>query len=401
LRNARDVVVENLTLRGSGIDSGTSASSEGIRGGDPYPDPVRVTIRNVNVEGVDKGIYVYGRASGIMVYDSVISGNNPWTSVFLTDNRTWNDDGINLPGYGNVAFNNTITGFGDTFAYAQHAGNGALTETRSVHYYRNDIRNSLDDAVEVDHAHANNSFYDNRIHNASTCSSLDPLYGGPFLYARNVCINPARVSLHKWNDTNTGHFFYNNTFVGTASIGANADVSGWYQPNNGAQRSYGYRNNVHVYRGGGNTLWLESTDHSPIDWTHNSWFPDRQIQWGSVFSSLAAAQAGLSATTPIFSGSARRMQNDNITTSNPWTTTVIVGGSSLSEVAASYAPALATGSSPKNSGAIIPNITDGFAGIAPDRGALIDGRPAPNWGAQPGGRASIAPPQPPTNLVVQ
>ncbi len=401
LRNARDVVIENLTLRGSGVDSGTDASSEGIRGGDPYSDPVRVTVRNVNIEGVDKGIYVYGEASQLLIYDNLLIGNNRWTSAFLGDNRTWNDDGINLPGFGNVAFNNTISGFGDTFAYAQHSGNDTLTEARSVHYYRNDIRNSLDDAVEVDHSHGNNTFYDNRIHNASTCSSLDPLYGGPFVYARNVCINPARVNTHKWNDTNTGQFFYNNTFVGTASIGADADVSAWYQPNNGSQRSYGFRNNLHVYRGGGNLLWLESSGHNPIDWTHNSWYPDRQIQWGGVFANLSAAQSGLGSTTPIFSGSNRRMQNDNITTANPWTSVIILGATALTEVTSSFVPILASGTSPKNSGAVILNITDGFSGIAPDRGALIEGRPVPEWGVRSLGSGSTASPKSPSDLAVQ
>jgi hypothetical protein len=275
-----------------------------------------------------------------------------------------------------------------------------LTEARSVHYYRNDIRNSLDDAVEVDHGHRNITFYDNRIHNASTCSSLDPLYGGPFLYARNICINPARVSTHKWNDTNTGQFLYNNTFIGTSSIGVDADVSAWYQPNNGSQRAYGYRNNLHVYRGNGNTLWLESTDHDPIDWTHNSWYPNRQIQWGGIYSNLAVAQSGLSNTTAVFSGTSRRMENDNITTSNPWTTTVTLGPTSLSEVTATITPILASGTTPKNSGVVIPNVTDGFSGTAPDRGALISGRAVQTWGDRSAGQ-QVSPPNPPTGLTVQ
>lgn len=401
LRGISDVVIENMTVRGSLLDSGTNASSEAVRGGDPYTDPVRVTVRNLTVLGVDKGVTVYGEASQMLVYDNTIAGNNIWITAFLTDNRTWNDDGINLPGFGNAAFNNTISGFGDTFSYAQHGGDDTLTEARSVHYYRNDIRNSLDDAVEVDHGHRNLTFYDNRIVNASTCSSLDPLYGGPLVYARNVCVNPARVNIHKWNDTNSGQFIYNSTFISTSSaVGGDPDVSGWYQPNNGSQRAYGYRNNIHVYRGNGNMLWLESPGHEPIDWTHNSWFPARPLQWGGNYSTLAAAQSGLANTTPIFSGTSRRMENDNITTSNPWTTTITLGLNSLIEVLTTVTPVLASGTSPKNSGVVIPNITDSFSGAAPDRGAVISGRAVQNWGDRSAG-AQVSPPNPPTAVTVQ
>ncbi len=404
IRNASHLIIENMTIQGTGSDGAIGNLQRGITsyGVGSTQGSARNTIRNVTMTGVDSAITFYEEVSEALVYDNTIIGNNIWNAAFHGDNRTWDDDGINLPGFGNVAFNNTIRGFGDTFSYAQHAGNGTLTETRGVHFYRNDIRNSLDDVVEVDHAQRNVSFYDNRAHNVATCTSLDPLYGGPWLYARNVCINPARVNLHKWNDTNSGQFIYSNTFIiKQTAAGGDPDVSAWYQPNNGAQEAYGYRNNVHVYTGGGNTLWLESGGHSVVDWTHNSWFPDRQIQWDfSAYSNLANAQSGLRNSTPMFSGSTRRMANDNVTTANPWTTTINLTGNSLNEVTASYEPVLANGTAPRSSGVVIPNITDGFSGAAPDRGALMNGRSVPSWGDQNSTPPPVAvAPNPPLNLV--
>jgi hypothetical protein len=392
------VVLENLTLQGAGTDGGLGSQHVGISGGSSAAGTTRNTIRNVNILGVDRGIRFFDEVTEALIYDNTIRGNNVWSSAYLSDNRTWDDDGMNVPGFGNVVFNNTMSGFGDNFSYAQHSGGSALTETRGVHYYRNDVRNSLDDLIEVDHAQRNVSFYDNRSHNSANCGSLDPLYGGPFLYARNICINPARTVLHKWNSTNTGQFYYSNTFISTVNTSGTPDAAMWYQPNNGAQRAYGYRNNLHVYRGNGLMLWLESTSHDPIDWTHNSWFPDRGLQWGGVYQSLASAQSGLSNTTPIFSGTNRRMQNDNITVSNPWTTTVTLGANSFTEVTATYTPELAAGTTPKNSGAVLPNITDGFSGAAPDRGALIAGRGVTVWGDRgPPGPS----PNPPSNLTAE
>jgi hypothetical protein len=48
--------------------------------------------------------------------------------------------------------------------------------------------------------------------------------------------------------------------------------------------------------------------------------------------------------------------------------------------ATSFTPILKPGTAPKNSGAVIPNVTDGFSGAAPDRGAIIEGRPIPQYG---------------------
>src|SRR5262249_31922768 len=146
----------------------------------------------------------------------------------------------------------------------------------------------------------------------------------PWLSARNICINPYRSRTHKWNNNNSGQFLYNNTVISTKSridsLSRSTDIANWYQPNNGDQPTYGYRNNVHVYFGDGQSIWIESGAHDPIDWTHNSWYPNRQIQWdGGVFGNLAAAQSGLADRTPVFSNTTRRMENDNITESNPWT----------------------------------------------------------------------------------
>jgi hypothetical protein len=370
-QNANHVILENMTLQGSGVDGGTSSFHWGVFGPDFFSS-TRGTIRNVTINGVNQGIVFDGDVSEFLVYDNTVNGNNLWTSAFIDTNLTWNDDGIRLAGLGNCAFNNTIKGFGDTFAYAGHSGDSTLNQAVAIHYYRNDIRNSGDDNVEIDHANRNNTFYDNRTHNAMTFSSLDPLYGGPFLFARNIGVNIGRTS-HKWNDQNTGQFFYNNTLVMTVREGD--DLSAWYQPNNGQQRSYGYRNNIFIYRGNGRFLpFIESGGHDPVDWTHNSWFPDRGIQWGSVFANLAAAQSGIPNTSPIFSGATKRFANDNITVSDPFVTPVVTGANYLTEVPAAYTPTLAGGTTPKNSGIEIPNITDGFSGVAPDRGAIIGGR---------------------------
>lgn len=401
---ADNIVIENFSIRGRAIDARTYEDRQtGIYSGGPGEGSDNNTIRNITITAVDQGVVFWDESAQVSVYNNTIIGNNTWTPAFLGDNRTWGDDGINLPGYGNVAFNNTISGFGDTFGYAQHSGNDTLSETYGVHFYRNEVSNSLDDLVEVDHARRNVSFYDNRSHNSSNCGSLDPLYGGPFIYARNVCINPARPTLHKWNDQNSGHFYYNSTFIITETPESTTpDLAVWYQPNNGSQRNYGYRNNIAVYGGSGILLWLDSGGHTVIDWTHNSWYPNRRINWDDNYDNLEEAQSRLGSTTPVFSGSTQRMENDNITVPDPWISPVPLGTNAYTEITQRYAPRLANGTAPRNSGIAIPNITDGYSGAAPDRGALMAGRPDPIWGDQnsPPDPSPIRP-NPPTDLQAE
>lgn len=398
IQNASDVILENFTAQGPGVDSGTNASSVGIEFFDGTPNQTRVTVRNITFNGFDRGVSQYAGISQTLVYDNTFVGNNPWTSAFIDSNLTWNDDGINLGGTGNAAFNNTLKGFGDCLAFAAHAGGQATSPSLGVHFYRNELRNCGDDMAEADHGIRNVTSYDNRSHNSMTFLSLDPLYGGPLVAARNIIINTGRTPF-KWNSTNSGQFIYNNTIVRTTGKywldGFTTSEAGWYQPNNGDQRAYGFQNNLMVYRGvGGQTIRLDNSGHTPVDFSHNSWFPDAVFQWPQGrYSNLAAAYGGLSATVPVFSGFTKRHERDSIVTSNPWTDTITLGANYRTEVTATYTPMLAAGTA-KNSGVVVPGITDGFSGAAPDRGALISGRSLPVYGDR-GGSAPPPPPPPP------
>lgn len=370
------VVVENLTLRGSGVNSGTNASSRGVEFWSGAPGQTNVILRNLDITGVDVGIKAYASVRGALVYGCRMDGNNPWTQSEIESNATWNDDGICLPGLGNCAFNNTLRGFGDSFAVIQ----GVLSA--GVYFYRNRIAMTGDDAFEADYGTRNLAFYDNHISNCATLLSVDPVYGGPLYCFRNIAINTFRGPF-KLNSTSSGFFIYNNTIVRTEGTTG----WGWVQFNNGSLRNWGYRNNVLVYRGAsGGTLAVESTGCNPIDFDHNAWFPDRSVWWsnsGASYASITAAIAGAgqTATTPIFGSATRRHQSDVLTTADPFAPPVTLGSNHLTEITTLQLPALAAGSAPKNTGVAIPNITDGYSGAAPDMGAVIAGRSLPAFGA--------------------
>jgi len=370
-----DVIVEDLTLEGSRADSGTDASSQGIsfwNGGGPQE---RVTMRRVTFDGVDMGVVAWGDTKQLLVYDNTLTGNNQWNAEFLHSNRTWNDDGIRVPGIGNAVFNNTLSGFGDALAMSA----GCLNT--GVHFYRNDVRMTGDDAFEGDFGVRNVTFYDNRIHNSMTHVSFDPIYGGPAFVFRNVAINVGRAP-YKLNNRNTGFFLYSNTVVRTRGY-SSGEKWGWAQYANGPLVVWGYRNNILIFRGGERLLAMEPSGQDPIDFDHNAWYPDGSVWWtrtGGSFGSLDETRAELPPTTPVFGTSTQRHDADLISEPDPFKIKVQLGESHLKQITGPYTPWLADGTAPRGAGVAIPGVTDGFAGEAPDVGARITGREAPVWG---------------------
>ncbi|MBW2736587.1 MAG: hypothetical protein JRH20_29720 [Deltaproteobacteria bacterium] len=370
---ASHVVLENLTLEGSGVDSGTAASSKAVSFWNGAKQ-THITLRELEIKGVDMGIVGSAALTSVLVYDCRLEGNNEWTEPFLTSNLTWNDDGLRLPGEGNCAFNNTLHGFGDAFAVT----NGVFSA--AVYFYRNRVTMTGDDAFEGDYGTRNLGFYDNSITNSATFLSLDPLWGGPLYCFRNIVINTSRGPF-KLNDTNSGFLIYNNTIIRTQGKFDWASV----QFNNGALRGWSYRNNLLHYRGSGELLALESAECDPIDVTHNAWYPDGKVTWtssGGGFESLAAAKAGLPATTPLFSASTQRHQSDVLMGESPFVEALVLGADYLTMVESRVVPTLHPTSAVKHAGVPIAGVTDGFSGDAPDIGAVIEGRAQTAWGVR-------------------
>jgi hypothetical protein len=372
VEKASHLIVENLTLQGSGVDSGTDASSYGVVFA---VESDNVTLRDLDLRGVDQGIVSAVLVRQVLAYNNDLRGNNVWNAAAIETNATWNDEGIKLPGTGNAIFENSIHGFGDAISFS----NGGTAS--GCYIYRNRITMTGDDAFEVDYSQRNIGVYDNYVANSATFLSLDPLWAGPLYVFRNVSINTIRGPF-KLNDTNSGFLIYNNTIVRTEG------KTGWaaVQFNNGALNNWSYRNNLLVYQGPpGQLLAMEPPGQERIDFTNNGWFPDGQVWWtgsGGSFASLDEARTKLPTSIPLFGTATQRHAADFIVESSPFATSITLGASHLTEFTAAAVPVLRGDSKAKRAGVAIPNVTDGFSGGAPDVGALIEGRTPVRWGAQ-------------------
>jgi len=382
-----NVIFEDLTIEGSSSDSGTDAQSIGVSFWNGAPGQPNCTFRRILFKGLDQGIISFGGVNGCLVYECEFQGNNPWSKSYEINpasdmfNYTWNDDGISLPGLGNAAWNNTLNGFGDAFSVKQEVFSAA------VYFYRNHVKMTGDDACEGDYATRNFGFYDNYITNAGTLFSSDPIYGGPTYVFRNIGINIWRGPF-KLNTTGGGLLMYSNTIIKTKTPGENA---GWYLSGNGGAtnlRQWAYVNNLLIYRDAGvtPTIWLEQVGNTPIDFTNNGWFPDNTsaatFKWnvGGNFGTVAAAAAGIAVTTPVFGTSVRRHTGDVAAVTDPFATDIAISSNYQTAFVGTPSVALSTGTTVSNAGAVIPGITDGFSGAAPDIGAAISGRAAITYG---------------------
>lgn len=384
--NASHIVLEDLTLQGSGVDSGTAASSMGVLYGSSGSfTPTNITLRRLTLTGIDQGIVSYAGLNGWLIYHCTLNGNNTWDKSYTVPpgdtyaSLTWNDDGIRLPGKGNCAFENTLNGFGDAFASAVSPSYPVATQ--AIHFYRNKVVMTGDDAWEADYGQRNISFYDNYIGNSGTFFSADPVFGGPAYCFRNISINTWRGPF-KWNDDNYGLLVYNNTIIKTGNTLGGLEGWLWNQYNNGWQIGWSFRNNL-LYKSGSsvnaNILFFEAVGSTKLDFTHNGWYPDGNFLWRDAsgtdaFSSVAAARAGLP-NLPTFLTSAQRHTADIALPADVFDPPITLTTHTVQYTALAL-PTLRAGTSARASGTVIPGITDGHSGAAPDRGAIISGRPS-------------------------
>lgn len=346
--------LENLTVTGS--DWGAKVN-----------DTTGVVIRGVRFANVDKGIDGrYGVTRNLHICDNVLEGRRLWPDFA---NNIENAEGIAVTGQGHTVCHNRIQGFGDALGLNQNTS----IINAAIDFFGNDVLWTGDDGLELDYAHRNVRAFSNRITNASMGISFQPVWGGPVYAFRNVLVNTAR-SPFKLNNDPTGFYILNNTAVRTVGIGNNLGYAwpslGYVQADGDPAyaASFEFRNNLLIGVSGPAYVTTELFD-ARID--GNGWFPDGAFVFFGAWANLAdlVSNSGYEA-------------NGRIVDAQPFLAPVVLGATHATQVAPRN-PLLAPGSSAVDGGQVIANVTDGFAGAAPDLGAWERGLPLPVYGPRP------------------
>jgi hypothetical protein len=263
-------------------------------------------------------------------------------------------------GEGHVVCHNLLSGWGDAMKLGQ---DGA----RAVDFYDNDVTSAYDNGLEFDGAAGNVRALRNRFTNTYATISFQPVHGGPVYAVRNLVVNVAHEQLKFHNET-SGIEVLHNTFVSADHALELADGT--------TSHHFELRGNLFVGPDGAAKVaeWSGGIDDGTFD--GNGWWPDGRFDFDAAgdWPTFAAMQAdGVFESTgillddgaPLASGvGAPARWQDRLDPTDP----------TLDPTSAAV-----------DAGAVLPGVTDGFTGAAPDLGAQETGCPAPAYGPRPEG----------------
>lgn len=361
-------------------------------------------MKHCRLEDISRGVHEdWGLSKDFYIADNVFIGRTPADRLVGHGNQDkWGKDpawpvpisgpggseyAVKVYGQGHVVAYNRAERWHDGFDIATYGNPTALVEEdlpSSIDFYNNDVSNANDNCFEMDGGSRNIRYFRNRCFNSANAGlSIDPGLGGPFYFFQNVFYN---APVGGCGGYCAGLLYYQNTVIGSASVGNNSH----------------YLNNLFLSTGapgggrggstigpifGGNTM----TNYSSAD--YDGFYPDPGapvlFRWASPPSNVLA---DFDYTHPLVRNDYKTLQDyvagtgqDKHSILINYDTFVKVTPPDFKDVSRLYKPAdydfrLKAGSRAIDAGVLLPTINDGFTGKAPDIGAYEFGRDIPHYG---------------------
>lgn len=342
------VILQNLTVNGRIRYNGSSDLA--ILG---------CTINARQTIGIGDGIVGYLRSERVYIAGNTVNGVTPWAEAAFGVNGDNFGEGILVTGPGHVITGNRVRGFRDGISFMEDS---EAVDQYSIDVLDNHISESADDGIEADFCFHNCRIVGNRLTNSFIAMSSQPGLGGPTYFVRNQAYNVVHVPFKLYRGS-SGDVILHNTVVKTGD-GFNA------YPGVPIRRAWA-RNNLFLggepgsyagfSSGSGRVVDLQdlNTQDSSLDYNgYGTTRSDFRGRIGAVsFDSLAQLRALTSeqhaqqVSMTVFATPPAFPQDPLVQRMHP-------------ELA------LRASSSAVDSGVPIANINDGYAGAAPDLGAL-------------------------------
>jgi hypothetical protein len=214
--------------------------------------------------------------------------------------------------------------------------------------------------------------------------STQPSVGGPIYFIRNIVYHAPGGST-RLTAGSPGVFFYNNTIL-TETSGASASNVHW-------------RNNLMLGENALPAIFTVNTNTSYSSSDYNGFRPNagnEAFQWNSPPPGVAMILADGSAkletrkfpTLEAYARATGQDQHSVLVDYDIFVKVTKLDAKDLATVQRLYKAEdfdfrLKPGSAAVDRGVVLPNVTDGFTGQAPDLGALELGRPVPVYGPRP------------------
>jgi hypothetical protein len=249
----------------------------------------------------------------------------------------------------------------------------------SIDFYNNDFSNMADNCIEADGGARNIRVFENRCFNSAQGSfSAQPIFGGPVYFYRNLVYAATTGGPLKFIDTPAGVLVYQNTFIG----------QGRYMR---AASNVHFLNNLMLGDGFGDPVFVLTTYTNYSTSDYNGFRPNPNardsFEWNSPPSNVQAdydhdPAAHHFASLADYSQATHQDQHSVLIDFDVFQKAGIPDKSDPQRL---YKPdefdfRLKPGSDAVDAGTVLPSITDGFAGRAPDLGAYELDQPLPHYG---------------------
>ena len=300
-------------------------------------------------------------------------------------------DGIDIETYGNPDGSHAIDG--------PHYPPRESWNRRpvAIDFYNNYLTNFHDNAIEIDGSMHNVRVMRNMMVNSANqpfCNQ--PAIGGPIYWIRNIAYHAPGGSTRMTNGA-AGVLFYNNTILTETVAGSSANAH--------------WRNNLMLGENFVPAIFSVNTNTNYSSSDYNGFRPNAgaafSFEWNSPRSGVLADYAGLvPAAARAGSTTSSALETRRFTTLADYSRvthqdvhSVIVDydvfvnvprldARDLTKVQTVYKAEdfdfrIQPGSAAVDRGMVLPNVTDGFGGQAPDLGALESGQPPPHYGPRP------------------
>jgi hypothetical protein len=294
---------------------------------------------------------------------------------------------IKIYGQGHVVAYNRVANWHDgidiaTYGIPDGTTDGAPDGIRDrfpmdIDFYNNDIHNMGDNCFETDGGGRNIRVFRNRCFNsAAGALSVQPLFGGPVYFYRNLVYNSPTGSL-KYIEGSSGILTYNNTIIGEGRAGPASNES--------------YRNNLILAQGAFDPVFAVTTYTNYTNSDYNGFRPNANVADSFEWNTPPFGQDANFQNPPVtrhfktlteFSQATGQEKHSVLVDYNIFQKVQMPDKSDPQRV---YTPdgfdfRLRPGSAAIDAGIVLPGITDGFTGKAPDLGAYESGIPIPHYG---------------------
>ena len=380
-------IFDGLTIRNT--DVGIFAGQKEVLGA------VGLTVKNCRFEDVGFGVWTeYAGSSDFYIADNVFLGRLPRDLLIGWTGPLWASAGpygshemrsyyaVKVYGPGHVIAHNSIAYFHDGIGISTYGTPEQDPDRRasSIDIYNNDIHMSGDDYIETDGGVHNVRVFNNRGVNAAHGGySAQPVFGGPVYFIRNISYHVPSGVAFKFSAKPAGLFVYHNTIIGEQTAGdpssnmhfrnnlflgrdtPDRGIMTWANATPTFSTDYnGFRPNKGVasqYR------WLApkpgQTAYEPQDGDRKSYKTLKEFQ-----SATGQEMHGIEVDFDIF---------EKMTPPDPTKRHAVYHAMDVDF-------RLKAGSKAVDAGVAIPTVNEGFAGTAPDLGALEVGKPEPVYG---------------------